>query len=63
MFLALHGGAAELDAYLGCLKSGGAKFPIDTLRDAGVDMQSPEPIDKAMNLFQKRIGQLRELLK
>jgi len=59
----LHGGAAELDAYLGCLKSGGAKFPIDTLRDAGVDMQTAEPIDKAMNLFQKRIGQLRELLK
>jgi oligoendopeptidase F len=58
----LHGGAAEVHAYLQFLKSGGAKFPIETLRDAGVDMQSPEPIDKAMNLFQKRIGQLRELL-
>ena len=58
----LNGGAAEVDAYLQFLKSGGAKFPIETLRDAGVDMQSPEPIDKAMNLFHKRIGQLRELL-
>jgi oligoendopeptidase F len=58
----LKGGAAELDAYLGFLKSGGAKFPIDTLRDAGVDMQSPEPIESAMKLFQKRIGELRELL-
>jgi oligoendopeptidase F len=58
----LNGGAPEVEAYLGFLKSGGAKFPIDTLRDAGVDMQSPGPIEKAMDLFQKRIGQLRELL-
>ena len=58
----LKGGAAELDAYLGFLKSGGAKFPIDALRDAGVDMQSPDPIESAMKLFQSRIGQLRGLL-
>jgi oligoendopeptidase F len=58
----LNGGGAEMDAYLGFLKSGGAKFPIDTLRDAGVDMKSPGPIEKAMDLFQKRIAQLRELL-
>ncbi len=58
----LNGGPAEVQAYLGFLKLGGAKFPIDALRDAGVDMQSPGPIEKAMDLFQKRIGQLRELL-
>jgi oligoendopeptidase F len=58
----LRGGAAEVDAYLRFLKSGGAKFPIDTLRDAGVDMESPDPIEKAMSLFQNRIRQLRELL-
>ena len=58
----LNGGPAENQAYLGFLKSGGAKFPIDVLRDAGVDMQSPGPIEKAMDLFQKRIAQLRELL-
>jgi oligoendopeptidase F len=58
----LQGGAAEVEAYLSFLKSGGVKFPIDTLRDAGVDMESPEPIENAMKLFQKRIGQLREIL-
>ena len=58
----LNGGAKEVEAYLGFLKSGGAEFPIDTLRNAGVDMESPEPIEKAMNLFQSRISQLRELL-
>jgi oligoendopeptidase F len=58
----LNGGSAEVQAYFGFLKSGGAKFPIDVLRDAGVDMQSPGPTEKAMDLFRKRIGQLRELL-
>ena len=57
----LNGGSAELEAYLGFLKAGGYKFPIDTLRAAGVDMLSPEPIEKAMNLFRRRIVQLREL--
>jgi oligoendopeptidase F len=58
----LNGGKEELEAYLGFLKAGGHQFPIDTLKDAGVDMLSPEPIEKAMNLFQKRIVQLRELM-
>ncbi|HEY1476292.1 MAG TPA: oligoendopeptidase F [Chthoniobacterales bacterium] len=58
----LNGGPAEVQAYLGFLKSGGTKFPIEALRDAGVDMQSPGPIEKAMDLFQMRIRQLRELL-
>jgi oligoendopeptidase F len=58
----LNGGQAALDAYLGFLKSGGAKFPIDTLREAGVDMQAPEPIEKTMGLFARRIKELREML-
>jgi oligoendopeptidase F len=58
----LHGGSGELQAYLGFLKAGGLHFPIDTLRAAGVDMLSPEPVEKAMNLFRRRIVQLRELL-
>jgi oligoendopeptidase F len=58
----LNGGAPEVNAYLDFLKSGGSKFPIETLRDAGVDVQSPEPIERAMTLFQTRIGQLRELM-
>jgi oligoendopeptidase F len=58
----VNGGTAEVQAYLGFLKSGGAKFPIDVLKDAGVDMQSPAPIEKTMDHFQRRIQQLRELL-
>jgi oligoendopeptidase F len=58
----LNGGSEELEAYLGFLKAGGHEFPIETLRAAGVEMVSPAPIEKAMNLFQTRIQQLRELV-
>ena len=58
----LGGGRAELDAYLGFLKSGGSKFPLETLQAAGVDMSQPAPIRAALELFQRRVNELRELL-
>ena len=58
----LNGGSEELEAYLGFLKSGGHQFPIETLQAAGVNMLSPAPIEKAMDLFQTRIRQLRDLV-
>jgi oligoendopeptidase F len=58
----LNGGSTELEAYLGFLQAGGRQFPIETLRAAGVDMLSPLPIEKTMDLFQTRIRQLRELV-
>ena len=53
-----RGGKKELDDYLGFLKGGCSKYPLDLLRDAGVDMETPEPVDAAM----KRFGQLVEEL-
>lgn len=48
--------------YLSFLSSGGSKFPIKTLQDAGVDMLSPDPVDSALALFEQRVGELEELL-
>jgi oligoendopeptidase F len=58
----LHGGAAEVEAYLGFLKSGGTKYPIPTLAAAGVDMSSPDPIDRTLQLFARRVRELGDLL-
>ncbi len=37
----LGGGRASLDDYLGLLRGGSSKDPLDLLRDAGVDMEQP----------------------
>ncbi len=58
----LDGGAAEVAEYLGFLKSGGSKPPLDTLRAAGVDMTGPEPIQDALALFERRVNELESLL-
>ena len=50
------------EPYLGFLKSGGSRFPLPTLAAAGVDMASPEPIEKTLALFARRVEELEGLL-
>lgn len=58
----LEGSDAELGAYLGFLQGGCSKYPLDLLRDAGVDMESPEPVDTALARFESLVDQLEALL-
>jgi oligoendopeptidase F len=51
-----------VDAYLGFLKSGGSRFPLETLKAAGVDMTTPAPIESTLRLFDRRLGELEQLL-
>jgi oligoendopeptidase F len=51
-------GKPARDAYLHFLKLGGSKFPLDELADAGVDMASPEPIQRAIQYFSERVDRL-----
>jgi len=54
--------SGETERYFGFLKSGGSRFPIETLAEAGVDMCSPAPVNAALDLFERRVGELQELL-
>lgn len=50
------------ERYLNFLRSGGSKFPLETLQEAGVDLTSPAPIQAALDLFARRVEELRQLL-
>jgi oligoendopeptidase F len=52
----------ETGRYFGFLRSGGSKFPIETLTDAGVEMNSPRPVNAALDLFERRVAELEQLL-
>ena len=54
----LQGGPSEREDYFAFLKSGGSRFPIESLRVAGVDMAGPEPIETAISLFAERVSEL-----
>ncbi|MBL9122089.1 MAG: oligoendopeptidase F, partial [Planctomycetaceae bacterium] len=57
-----QGGKRELDDYLGFLRGGCSKFPLDLLRGAGVDMEKPEPVDTALAHFTELVDELDRLL-
>ncbi|WP_409345693.1 oligoendopeptidase F [Paenibacillus sp. MBLB4367] len=59
----LDEGQPAVDRYLGFLKSGGSDYPLDTLKRAGVDMSSPEPVNQAMSVFKNLIEQMEALTK
>jgi oligoendopeptidase F len=52
----------EVGAYQHFLGSGGSRFPIPTLKRAGVDMSTPEPIESTLDLFARRVRELEDLL-
>ncbi|MCX6957547.1 MAG: oligoendopeptidase F [Verrucomicrobiae bacterium] len=50
------------ERYLDFLRSGGSRFPIETLQAAGVDMKTSAPVDTTLDLFERRVKELEELL-
>ena len=57
----LSGDERELNNYLNFLKSGGSKYPLDLLKDAGVDMSSKEPVCIALSKFSALVDELESL--
>ena len=58
----LKEGEPAVKDYLKFLSSGSSTDPISLLKIAGVDMNSPEPIDNALKLFGELIDELDALL-
>lgn len=51
-----------IDRYFEFLGSGGSRYPIDTLRKAGVDMTSEEPLELTMREMNRVIDEIEELV-
>ncbi len=55
-------GEPAVKDYLNFLSGGCSKSPIDLLKGAGVDMTSPEPVNKALELFDKLLDEMEALM-
>ena len=55
------GGEKERNDYFEFLKSGGSRYPIESLRVAGVDMESTEPVQAACDTFKEIVEQLKKM--
>jgi oligoendopeptidase F len=58
----LAGDAAATKRYLTFLSAGGSKYPIDLLKDAGVDMTSDEPLNLTMQKMNRVMDEMEKLL-
>ncbi|HHX65598.1 MAG TPA: oligoendopeptidase F [Chloroflexi bacterium] len=58
----LAGEEGALERYLRFLQSGSSKYPLDLLRDAGVDLTTPEPVGAALAEFERLVGELEQLM-
>ena len=58
----LKEGESAVKDYIRFLSGGCSKSPIDLLKDAGVDMTSPEPVDQALQLFGDLLDEMEALM-
>ena len=58
----LREGETAVKDYLGFLGGGCSKSPLDLLRGAGVDMESVEPVNQALELFGTLLDEMEELM-
>lgn len=52
----------DVTPYLNFLKAGSHKYPIDVLKDAGVDMRESTAVDKTLETFGTRLKELESLI-
>jgi oligoendopeptidase F len=58
----LAGDEAARKRYLTFLSSGGSRYPIELLKDAGVDMTTGEPLDLTVQKMNRVIDEMEKLL-
>jgi oligoendopeptidase F len=58
----LSGTPGATERYLKFISAGGSKYPIDLLKDAGVDMTTDEPLDLTVKKMNRIIDEIEKLL-
>ncbi|MBQ6559717.1 MAG: oligoendopeptidase F [Erysipelotrichaceae bacterium] len=57
----LHEGEEAVKKYLEFLSMGGSEYPLNELKHAGVDLTTPEPIDIALQKFERVLKEAEEI--
>jgi oligoendopeptidase F len=58
----LSGEPGATERYLKFISAGGSKYPIDLLKDAGVDMTTDEPLDLTVRKMNRVMDEIEKLL-
>lgn len=58
----LSGADGASERYLAFLSAGGSRYPLDALKLAGVDMTTPEPVERAFDILSQMVDRLEACL-
>lgn len=58
----LENGEIGVNKYKSFLKAGGSMYPIDILKNAGVDMTTPKPLESTIARFDELLDMLEDLI-
>lgn len=58
----LNGEPGAVERYIGFLSAGGSSYPLDALRQAGVDLTTPEPVEQAFAVLAGYVERLETLV-
>ena len=58
----LNEGTPAVERYLEFLASGGSKYPLDQLKDAGVDLSTPAAVEAGLERFGEMVKELNTLV-
>ena len=59
----LSGKPGAVEKYLGFLKAGGSDYSLNILKNAGVDLTTPQPVAVTLQKFAEKVKELKALLK
>lgn len=58
----LKEGEEAAERYREFLKKGSSDYPLELLKDAGVNMSSPKPVEKALEVYEEHLDEMEELV-
>lgn len=58
----LKEGKPAVDRYLSFLRSGGSDYPLNLLKNAGVDMTTPDPVNNGLKVFEGLLDEFEQLI-
>ena len=58
----LQEGRPAVDDYIGFLSGGYSNYPIELLKEAGVDMSTKQPVNQALKMFEELLDQMEKLM-
>ncbi len=58
----MQGGQEAAERYVKFLSAGDALFPLEALKLAGIDMTSPEPVERAFGVLSRLVNRLDQLV-